>query len=118
LNNVNPNGENVATKNLNHANLFFFLNVKNLLQNQASYVIFSKGCHNYLQNQGCHKGRFWRKITVRTSFSSGVRGHHPDVCARQRLPCGRGFTRGRVFTIRQRGKNRVRADARKNLKKF
>jgi hypothetical protein len=21
--------------------------------------------------QGCHKGRFWRKITVRTSFSSG-----------------------------------------------
>jgi hypothetical protein len=21
--------------------------------------------------QGCHKGRFWRKITVRMSFSSG-----------------------------------------------
>jgi hypothetical protein len=21
--------------------------------------------------QGCHKGRFWRKITIQTSFSSG-----------------------------------------------
>jgi hypothetical protein len=52
--------------------------------------------------QGCHKGRNWRKITVRTSFSSG----------RPRLPRGRGFTRGRVFTVRGCGKNRIRADAR------
>jgi hypothetical protein len=47
--------------------------------------------------QGCHKGRFWRKITVRTSFSSG----------HLRLP------RGRVLTVRRRGKNRVRADTTK-----
>jgi hypothetical protein len=33
----------------------------------------------------------------------------PDVRARPRLPCGRGFTRGQVFTIRRCGKNRVRA---------
>jgi hypothetical protein len=39
--------------------------------------------------QGCHKGRFWRKITV---------------SRRPRLP------RGRVFTVRRRGKKRVRAD--------
>jgi hypothetical protein len=50
--------------------------------------------------QGCHKGCFWRKITVRTSFSSG----------RPRLP------RGRVFTVRRRGKNHVRADAKIKLK--
>jgi hypothetical protein len=54
--------------------------------------------------QGCHKGRNWRKITVRTSFSSGS-PFRPDVCARPRLP------RGRVFTVRGSGKNRVRADA-------
>jgi hypothetical protein len=41
----------------------------------------------------------------------------PDVRARLRLPRGRGFTRGRVFTVRRRGKNRVRADAKKKLKK-
>jgi hypothetical protein len=39
---------------------------------------------------------------VRTSFSSG----------RPRLPHGRSFTRGRVFTVSRRGKNRVHADAR------
>jgi hypothetical protein len=38
-------------------------------------------------------------------------GRCSDVRARPRLPRGRGFTRGRVFTVRQRGKNRVRADA-------
>jgi hypothetical protein len=59
--------------------------------------------------QRCHKGRFWRKITVRTSFSSG----RPRTSSgRPRLPRGRGFTRRRVFTVRGRGKNRVRADAR------
>jgi hypothetical protein len=42
--------------------------------------------------QGCHKGRFWMKMSVRTSFSSGrpfrpdVRGRRPDVRARLRLP--------------------------------
>jgi hypothetical protein len=47
------------------------------------------------------------------------RPFRPDVRARPRLPRGRGFTRGRVFTTRGRvfsvcgrGKNRVRADAR------
>jgi hypothetical protein len=39
------------------------------------------------------------------------RPFRPDVRARPRLPRGRGFTRGRVFTVRERGKNRVRADA-------
>jgi hypothetical protein len=39
------------------------------------------------------------------------RPFRPDVRARPRLPRGRGFTCGRVFTVRQRGKNRVRADA-------
>jgi hypothetical protein len=33
-----------------------------------------------------------------------------DVRPRPRLPRGRGFTRGRVFTVRRRGKNRVRTD--------
>jgi hypothetical protein len=50
------------------------------------------------QNQGCHKGRNWRKITSERPF-------RPDVRARPRLP------RGRVFTVRGRSKNRVRADA-------
>jgi hypothetical protein len=39
-----------------------------------------------------------------------VRGCRPDVRARPRLPRGRGFTRGRVFTVCRRGKNRFRAD--------
>jgi hypothetical protein len=39
-------------------------------------------------------------------------GRRPDVRARPCLPRGRRFTRGRVFTVRGRGKNRVRADAR------
>jgi hypothetical protein len=55
-------------------------------------------------NQGCHKGRFWGKINVRTSFSCG-RPFRADVRPRLHLP------RGRVFTVRRRGKNRVRADA-------
>jgi hypothetical protein len=37
--------------------------------------------------------------------------YRPDVCARPRLPRGRGFTRGQVFTVCRRSKNRVRADA-------
>jgi hypothetical protein len=40
------------------------------------------------------------------------RPFRPDVRARPRLPRGRGFTRERVFTVRRRGKNRIRADAR------
>jgi hypothetical protein len=39
------------------------------------------------------------------------RPFRPDVRPSPRLPHGRGFTRGRVFTVRRRGKNRVRADA-------
>jgi hypothetical protein len=39
------------------------------------------------------------------------RPFRPDVRARPRLPRGCGFTRGRVFTVRGRGKNRVRTDA-------
>jgi hypothetical protein len=48
------------------------------------------------------------KISVRTSFSCGRR---PDVHPRARLPRGRGFTRGQVFTVRGRDENRVRAEA-------
>jgi hypothetical protein len=33
-----------------------------------------------------------------------------DVRPRPRLPCGRSFTRGRIFTVRGCGKNRVRSD--------
>jgi hypothetical protein len=36
-----------------------------------------------VKNQGCHKGRFWMKMSVRTSFSSG-------------RPCTSAFTRGRA----------------------
>jgi hypothetical protein len=39
------------------------------------------------------------------------RPFRPDVRARPCLPCGRGFTRGRVFTVCGHGKNCVRADA-------
>jgi hypothetical protein len=44
-----------------------------------------------LLNRGCHNGRSWMKMSVRTSFSSG-------------RPPASAFTRGR-------GKNRVRTDA-------
>jgi hypothetical protein len=46
----------------------------------------------WMENQGCHKGRFWRKITVRTSARVCV--YSADAV----LPRGRG-------------KNRVRSDA-------
>jgi hypothetical protein len=39
------------------------------------------------------------------------RPFRPDIRPRPHLSHGRGFTRGRVLTIRRRGKNRVRADA-------
>jgi hypothetical protein len=48
------------------------------------------------------------KITVRTS--SGRRPHVRRLRPRSRLPRTRGFTRGRVFTVRERGKNRVHTD--------
>jgi hypothetical protein len=48
-----------------------------------------------LTAQGCHNGRFWMKMSVRTSFSSK-----------------RPRTSARVHSYpRLRGKNRVRADA-------
>jgi hypothetical protein len=50
-------------------------------------------------DQGCHKGRNWRKkLPSGRPFRPDVRGRRPDVHARPRLPRGRG-------------KNRVRADA-------
>jgi hypothetical protein len=42
--------------------------------------------------------------------------YHPDVAACLRLPRGRGFTRGQIFTVRRRGKNRVRADEKIKIK--
>jgi hypothetical protein len=47
--------------------------------------------------QGCHNGRFWMKITVRTSA---------DIRPRSRLFRGCGFTRGRVLPQCPRGHGR------------
>jgi hypothetical protein len=44
-------------------------------------------------------------------------GKLPSGRPRPRLPRGRGFTRRRDFTVRRRGKNRIRADAKKNKNK-
>jgi hypothetical protein len=65
--------------------------------------------------QGPHQCRDVIKDNFGRKSPSG-RPFRSDVRARPRLPRGRGFTRGRVFTVRRRGKNRVRADA-KNIKK-
>jgi hypothetical protein len=51
------------------------------------------------------------KIPSGRPFRPDVRGRRPDVRARPRLPRGHGFTRGRVFIVRGRSKNRVRTDA-------
>jgi hypothetical protein len=45
------------------------------------------------------------------NYRLDVRKRHSDVRPRPSLPRGHGFTRGRVFTVRRRGKNRVHADA-------
>jgi hypothetical protein len=55
----------------------------------TSYTVV-EGRHWY---QGCHKERFWRKITVRTSFSSG-RPHLPRV-----LVVVAGLERENFFSI-------------------
>jgi hypothetical protein len=52
-----------------------------------------------------------KRTILEENYRPDVRGRRPDVRARPRLPRGRGFTRGRVFTVRRRGKNRVCADA-------
>jgi hypothetical protein len=44
------------------------------------------------------------------------RPFRPDVRPHPRLPRGRGFTHGRVLTLRRRGKNRVYADAVRRLR--
>jgi hypothetical protein len=59
-------------------------------------------------------GRDVIKDEIGGKLPSG-RPFRPDVRGHPRLPRGRGFTRGRVFTVRGRGKNRVRADTKKNL---
>jgi hypothetical protein len=47
-------------------------------------------------------GRDVIKDEIGGKLPSG-RPFRPDVRARPCLPCGRGFTRGRVFTVRGRG---------------
>jgi hypothetical protein len=47
---------------------------------------------------------------IKENYRPDVRGRRPDVRPHLRSPRGRGFTRGRVFTVRPRGKNRARAD--------
>jgi hypothetical protein len=70
------------------------------------------------------KDDFGGKLPSGCPFRPDVRGRRPNVRVRPRLPrrrgftCGRVFTRGRVFTVCRRGKNRVRADAKKILKFF
>jgi hypothetical protein len=46
------------------------------------------------------------------NYRPDVRRRRPNVRPRSRLPCGRSFTRGRVFTVRECGKNRVPVAAR------
>jgi hypothetical protein len=48
---------------------------------------------------------------IKDDFGGKLPSGRPDVRARPRLPLRHGFTRRWVFTIRGRGKNRVRADA-------
>jgi hypothetical protein len=60
-----------------------------------------------------------RRDVIKHDFGGKLpsgRPFRPDIRARPRLPRGRGFTCGRVFTVRRRGKNRVRADANKKIK--
>jgi hypothetical protein len=64
-----------------------------------------------LQARNVIKDNFGGKLPSARPFRPDVRGRRPDVRPRPRLPRGRGFTRGRVFIVRQRGKNRVRAEA-------
>jgi hypothetical protein len=42
LNNVNPNGENIITKNLNHANFLFLKNINIDLKNKHHMLFFPK----------------------------------------------------------------------------
>jgi hypothetical protein len=58
------------------------------------------------------KDDFEGKLQSGRPFRPDVRVRPPDVRARPRLSRGRGFTRGRVFTVRRRGKNRIRANVR------
>jgi hypothetical protein len=37
----------------------------------AIFMMSLQNIPDLCEHQGCHKGRFWRKITVPTSFSSG-----------------------------------------------
>jgi hypothetical protein len=62
---------------------------------------FSLAFTDIILNQGYHKGRFWRKITVRTSFSFG----RPRVSAftpRTRFYTRTGFYRPRMRKIKNK----------------
>jgi hypothetical protein len=63
------------------------------------------------------KDDFGEKLPPGRPFRPDVRGRRPDVRARPRLPRGRGFICRRVFTVRRRGKNCVRADAVEKFRK-
>jgi hypothetical protein len=63
------------------------------------------------------KDDYGGKLPSGHPFRPDVRGHHPNVRPRPRLPHGRGFIRGQVFTIHRRGKNHVRADATTHLRR-
>jgi hypothetical protein len=60
-------------------------------------------------NQGCHKGRFWMKITVRTSARVRIYPANGDLPSANALmrPCGHGSSRTHPH---------VRAYARKKIK--
>jgi hypothetical protein len=68
----------------------------------------------HLLNQILRQQRPQRRDVIKDEIGGKLpsgRPFCPDVRGRPCLPRGRGFTRGRVYTVRRRGKNRVRADA-------
>jgi hypothetical protein len=51
---INSNDDNVVASNVSNLDSFFWLNCKNWLQKQTSYVIFSIRCCDCTQNKICH----------------------------------------------------------------
>jgi hypothetical protein len=54
LKNVNLNGDNVIASNIINFNFLIFENCENRVQEQISYVIYSKRCHDCSKNKIPH----------------------------------------------------------------
>jgi hypothetical protein len=76
------------------------------------YQKYGISSDTYVYLRKSHKARDVIKDDFGRKLPSG-RPFRPDVRARPRLPRGRSFTRGQVFTVCRHGKNRVRADTKK-----